>query len=130
MRYALFFPILLAGTCAAQGRHAGVERPATAPSVLARDMLTLHNGVRSGAGVAPLAWSDRLAAVAHAGADNLIARRQFGRGLHSSYGENLSEIGGAPASPEQVVDAWAGESRNYDYASNACRGVCGHYTQI
>jgi pathogenesis-related protein 1 len=29
-----------------------------------------------------------------------------------------------------VVGAWAGESRNYDYASNKCRGVCGHYTQI
>jgi pathogenesis-related protein 1 len=29
-----------------------------------------------------------------------------------------------------VVNAWAAESRNYDYRSNCCRGVCGHYTQI
>jgi hypothetical protein len=46
------------------------------------------------------------------------------------YGENLFEMRGASASPAQVVAAWASESRNYDYNSNRCRGVCGHYTQI
>ena len=28
------------------------------------------------------------------------------------------------------VGAWAAESRSYDYPSNRCSGVCGHYTQI
>jgi len=77
-----------------------------------------------------LAWSDRLAARAQDWADTLLARRQFVHRPDRTYGENLFEIAGAPASPEQVVNAWAAESRNYDYSSNKCRGVCGHYTQV
>ncbi len=37
---------------------------------------------------------------------------------------------GAPASPAQVVNAWDSEAADYDYSSNKCRKVCGHYTQI
>jgi pathogenesis-related protein 1 len=58
-------------------------------------------------GVPPLAGSDRLAAHAQDWADTRAA-----------------------ASPAQAVDAWASESQNYDYNSNGCRGVCGHYTQM
>lgn len=29
-----------------------------------------------------------------------------------------------------AVSAWAAESTDYDYASNTCSGVCGHYTQV
>jgi pathogenesis-related protein 1 len=28
------------------------------------------------------------------------------------------------------VDRWASERTNYDYATNTCNGICGHYTQI
>src|SRR5258708_3683246 len=49
---------------------------------------------------------------------------------HSTYGENLFDINGAAASSAEVVNTWASESRNYDYSSNRCRGMCGHYTQI
>ena len=72
----------------------------------------------------------RLAARSQDWADTLLARRQFAHRPNSNYGENLFEIIGATASPAQVVKAWAEESRNYDYNSNRCRGVCGHYTQI
>jgi hypothetical protein len=75
-------------------------------------------------------WSDRLAARSQDWADTLLARRQFIHRPNSTYGENLFEITGAAASPAQVVNAWVAESRNYDYASNRCSGVCGHYTQI
>jgi uncharacterized protein YkwD len=80
--------------------------------------------------MAPLRWSDRLAARSQDWAGTLLARNQFVHRPNSVYGENLFEIAGATASPAQVVDAWAAESRNYDYSSNRCRGVCGHYTQI
>lgn len=130
MRYALWFLILLAGTGNAQWRHSGVGRPATAPPSLAREMLAAHNAVRARAGTPPLAWSDRLAARSQDWADMLLARRQFIHRSHSAYGENLFEITGAAASPAQVVKEWAAESRNYDYKSNGCSGVCGHYTQI
>ena len=93
-------------------------------------MLAAHNVVRGRAGVAPLTWSDRLAAHSQEWADTLWARKQFFHRPNSTYGENLFEVTGAIASPAQVVSAWAAESRNYDYSSNRCRGVCGHYTQI
>ena len=95
-----------------------------------RQMLAAHNSVRARVAVPPLVWSDRLATVAQDWANTLLTRREFSHRPNSSYGENLFEITGAPASPAHVVDTWAGESRNYDYNSNKCRGVCGHYTQI
>ena len=126
MRPTLWLLILLAGAGAAQTRRFDEA----APSSLARDMLAAHNGVRARARIAPLTWSDRLAAHAQDWADNLLKRRQFAHRPKSAYGENLFEITGAEASSAQVVNAWAAESRNYDYNSNGCRGVCGHYTQI
>jgi uncharacterized protein YkwD len=116
MRHAIWFLILLAGTNGA--------------SSLSRDMLAAHNAMRARVGVPPLAWSDRLAARAQQWADYLLARRLFMHHQRSTYGENLFDIAGATASPAQVVRAWASESRNYDYVSNRCSGVCGHYTQI
>jgi pathogenesis-related protein 1 len=97
---------------------------------LVRHMLAVHNSVRARVGLAPLSWSDPLAARAQDWADRLLARKRFEHRPDSAYGENLFEISGANASPAQVVNVWAGESRNYDYNSNRCRGVCGHYTQI
>jgi len=93
-------------------------------------MLAAHNAVRARAGTAPLTWSDGLAARSQDWADTLLTRKQFVHRPKSAYGENLFEITGASASPAQVVHAWAAESRNYDYNSNKCRGVCGHYTQM
>ena len=126
MRYRFWLVILLAGACVAQSRRLDEGRP----SSLAREMLAVHNALRARAGVAPLVWSDRLAAHAEEWADTLWVRRQFAHRPNSKYGENLFEITGATASAAQVVNAWAAESRNYDYGSNRCRGVCGHYTQI
>jgi pathogenesis-related protein 1 len=93
-------------------------------------MLAAHNAVRLRVGMAPLAWSSVLAASAQEWANVLLARRQFVHRPNSTYGQNLYEITGATASPAKVVNVWAWESRNYDYSSNRCRGVCGHYTQI
>jgi pathogenesis-related protein 1 len=78
----------------------------------------------------PLVWSDQVAAIAQEWAETLLARNQFIHRPKSIYGENLFEIDGAQASPAQVVREWASEARNYDYAANRCKGVCGHYTQI
>jgi pathogenesis-related protein 1 len=101
-----------------------------APSSLTRDMLAAHNEVRRRAGTAPLVWSDRLAERAQNWADTLLARGEFAHRPNGKYGENLYEIDGAYATAAEVVKEWASESRNYDYRSNKCHGVCGHYTQI
>ena len=103
---------------------------ATASPNLAEEMTRAHNSVRAGVGSAPLTWSDQLAGNAQEWADTLVRRGQFAHRPNSNYGENLYEITGGFASPEDVVEAWAGESRDYSYRSNSCRGVCGHYTQI
>ena len=112
MRHLLWLLLLLAGNGAAQ------------------DLLTAHNAVRARSHVAPLVWSDRLAKHAQEWADTLLARGEFGHRPNLTYGENLYEIRGAAATPARVVGAWAAESKYYDYRSNTCQGVCGHYTQI
>ena len=93
-------------------------------------MLAAHNAVRADVGLRALVWSDRLAKHARDWADTLVARKLFRHNPDSKYGENLFEINGSTATPKQVVNAWASESRDYDYKANACRGICGHYTQI
>jgi pathogenesis-related protein 1 len=130
MRQAIWCLVMLAGTGSAQWRHFGEGPRAPEPPHLSRHMLAAHNAVRARVGIPPLEWSDRLAARAQGWADSLLARKQFIHRPNSAYGENLFEITGAAASPAQVVDAWAAESRDYNYTSNQCSGVCGHYTQI
>ena len=95
-----------------------------------RDILAAHNSVRAKVGVAPLVWSKELEAAARQWADKLLASGEFGHTPDLNYGQNLFEIRGRRASAAQVVGDWAGEAKNYNAASNRCRGVCGHYTQI
>jgi uncharacterized protein YkwD len=123
MRHQYWLLIVLTASGGAQWRRFGQAPPP-------REMLAAHNSVRARMGIPPLAWSDRLAERAQNWADTLVARNQFVHRPDSPYGQNLFEITGAPATPAQVVRAWASESRDYDYASNRCRAVCGHYTQI
>ena len=130
MRCALWLLIVTTGTANAQWRHFGEGLPANTPSVFSRDIVAAHNAVRRHAGVPTLVWSGRLASVAQDWANILIARRQFFHRPNGNYGENLFEITGATISSTEVVREWASESRSYDYSSNQCRGVCGHYTQI
>ena len=124
MRHTFLLLLLLAGTSEAQWHTFGPR------SALARDMVDAHNAVRAGVKMPPLIWSDRLAERAQDWADTLLARRQFAHRQKSPYGENLFEITGGSSTSAQVVKAWADEVRDYDYKSNKCRGMCGHYTQI
>jgi pathogenesis-related protein 1 len=97
---------------------------------ISQEMVAAHNAVRSRVNVPPLSWSDKLAAAAQQWAGTLIARKQFEHNPKSPYGENLFEIEGANAKPADVVNDWASEAKDYDYATNKCRKVCGHYTQV
>jgi pathogenesis-related protein 1 len=130
MRLAIWFLIARAGTGSEQWRRFGHGPAEPAQPSLSRGMLAAHNAVRACVGMPPPAWSDRLAARSQDWAGTLPARRQFIHRPNSTYGENLFEIAGASASAAQVVNAWAAESRNYDYISNGCSSVCGHCTQI
>jgi len=104
--------------------------PAPSAGSFEIEMLDAHNLVRREVPVPPLVWSTKLAAVARERAGYLLSTGRFEHQKGPAYGENLFEARGAVASAARVVIAWASESANYDYRNNACRGTCGHYTQI
>lgn len=99
----------------------------------------LHNQVRAEVGVGPMTWDPDLAAIAQAWAETctdqmapagLIDHNPDRSNDYPGYvGENVYGAGGN-ATPEAAVGLWAGEKANYDYDSNTCSGICGHYTQI
>jgi pathogenesis-related protein 1 len=93
-------------------------------------MLAAHNRVRATLDLPPLRWSDKLAGVAYEWAVILLRTSAFDHRRPNRYGENLFEIRGGSVEAKDVVAAWADEARDYNYHSNTCRGVCGHYTQI
>jgi pathogenesis-related protein 1 len=122
MRYALCLLLLW--------QHPAADQKYAAPYSLSKDMVAAHNSVRTAVKVGPLAWSDKLAAVAQEWADHLLAKNEFAHRPNSRYGENLFEVDGGQVSAGQVVEDWASEAREYDYHLNHCTGVCGHYTQL
>jgi pathogenesis-related protein 1 len=94
-------------------------------------MTLAHNAARAAVmpaanpPIPPLTWSATVATSAQAWADKCMF-------MHSgnAYGENIYAGAGMDATPQQVVDSWAGEAKDYDYATNSCSDVCGHYTQV
>lgn len=102
-------------------------------------MTAAHNAVRAatGAGMPDLVWDDDVAAYAQAWSDEVAQNRgctlqhrpRDGGEWSQIYGENAYK-GWAPPTAQQVVDMWASELADYDYETNTCSAVCGHYTQI
>ena len=122
-------------------------KPASGPLDAAErgELLAAHDEWRSKVGVGPLAWSDSLAASAQDWAEHIRQTRscRIDASAHSQradIGENLayySPIRSSDGSTRQqsigasrVTNDWGREKRNYDAASNSCRGICGHYTQV
>lgn len=109
---------------------------AVCPLALAADgampeqMLAAHNAARTLVKTKPLVWSDRLAVNAQDWANLLITRQGLAHQKKSKYGENMYELSGGRATPEEVVKRWTAEAVDYDYKTNHCRTGCGHYTQV
>jgi pathogenesis-related protein 1 len=118
---------LIAALALAGGVH-GQARPDPAP--LARDILAAHTAVRARLRLRPLTWSARLESWARIWAEALLQRHEFAHRPKNPFGENLFAVVDGRVSPAQVVRSWASEAADYDYESNGCRRVCGHYTQI
>ena len=107
-------------------------------------MLNLLNNAR--AGVSPpattmpsLVWDPQLEAIAVRWAntctdlappigmlDHNASRR---RGFPVYVGENIAASAGL-ITPATAANLWMSEAAKYDFASNTCDGVCGHYTQV
>lgn len=107
-----------------------------APTAEAQAWLDGQNLIRRNAQPPPptplpaLTWSDDAAKVAQAWADGCVYQHDQNRGFR---GENIAA--NAPPSSwtlQDVINAWASESKFYDYAGNTCASgqECGHYTQL
>ncbi len=120
--------------------------PAFSKEIDTASIIAVHNKWRAEVGVTEkLGYSPALAIKAQAWADNL-KRNNHCRMQHSKpegdYGENLfwasarkSSDGSKDlqtVSPEKVVNSWASEKADFDYANNRCKlgKICGHYTQV
>lgn len=99
-------------------------------SGMAGEIVNAHNQWHQQAGVPPLSWSSELANYAQYWANQLSTRGTISHRQNNRFGENIFWISGRPASPAEVVNSWGNEVRDYDYGSNSCRKVCGHYTQV
>jgi uncharacterized protein YkwD len=99
----------------------------------------MHNEVRAMVGVGPMTWDPALAAVAQSWAEQCVDNTSpvglidHNAGRSDNYpgyvGENIYGSSGQ-ATPQGAVSSWASEASDYDYNSNSCSGVCGHYTQM
>ena len=132
MRWLLVLACMLA--CEPGMQPGAVVTPP--PTAEAQAWLDAQNVIRRDAqpvpspALPPLTWSADAAQVAQAWANNCTYQHNAGRGTR---GENIAA--NAPSgswSLQGVVSAWAGEVKDYDYASNTCASgkVCGHYTQL
>ena len=95
-------------------------------------IVAAHNRVRQRVGVPPLRWSEEVSRYAQDWANRLKAGHcRMQHRSNNGYGENLA-WGSGGLSPQSVVEMWAEEGEDYDYADNTCRQgqVCGHYTQV
>jgi pathogenesis-related protein 1 len=100
-----------------------------------------HNHWRAEVGSPDLVWSEPLAQAAQTWADHLSSNGCCAMSHSGSgYGENIYKVSAVVWSngrreiqsrtPQQIVDGWASEAKNYDYENNTCNGICGHYTQM
>ena len=78
-------------------------------------------------------WSDELAQVAQDYAEVCVFDHNSDRVSQqeefSYVGENLA-AGSGDADYAQFVKNWYAEVEDYNYNSNTCDDVCGHYTQV
>ncbi|VVB02114.1 unnamed protein product [Arabis nemorensis] len=93
-----------------------------------QDYVNGHNQARAEVGVGPIQWDERVAEFARSYANQRTGDCNL---IHSGgpYGENLAKSSG-DLSGISAVNLWVDEKANYDYPTNTCNGVCGHYTQV
>ena len=81
-------------------------------------------------------WNDELARVAQEYANRCVFEHnpdrtdQVMNQPFTSVGENLYATSRDPADVVAGVQDWYDEVADYDFNSNTCSNVCGHYTQV
>ncbi|RYY38472.1 MAG: hypothetical protein EOO08_14515 [Chitinophagaceae bacterium] len=135
MKYFILF-VLAAASLTAQAQ---ITRTGSAvPAAEAQAALDLHNSYRAEVNVAPLRWSERLAAFAQAWAAQQVkngCRMQHRPSTGTwaqQYGENIFWGNGRYFNASDASNAWYGEKKDFRYGpineSNYLQ--VGHYTQM
>lgn len=101
--------------------------------LLPAETLDVHNRVRAEVGVGPMVWDNKLAAFAQNYANVRSRDCALQHSPDEMYGENIA--GGWLKSKESMsgpiaAKLWYGEKKFYNYETNKCSGMCGHYTQM
>ncbi|MEZ4367461.1 MAG: CAP domain-containing protein [Kofleriaceae bacterium] len=128
--------VALVASCGADdgGGGGGGGEPVALAGILAA-----HNQVRASHGQAALSWDDDLAEIAATWAAACVDVEapagliDHNPGRSDTYPEYVGENifgSSAPTTGTSAVSAWASEESDYDYDTNTCTGVCGHYTQL
>jgi len=104
------------------------EKEIESPAIDKDQLLERHNYYRAKLGVPPLEWSDELAAFAQNWANHLAKSCDL---EHSdgNFGENLYWTSGT-ATPNDVVDLWASEEKNFNHTKRTYKSGTGHYSQL
>jgi len=109
----------------------------TTPASFSQEILYAHNAYRSAVGVAPLLWSDDLAAAARSWARSLSSNLDFQHDPNArNQGENLWMGTDGAFSLTQMVDTWGQEDQDFrngtfpDVSATGNWFDVGHYSQM
>ncbi|XP_050366075.1 pathogenesis-related protein 1-like [Argentina anserina] len=105
--------------------------PAKAQDPLADGFVQEHNKFRAMDGVPPVTWNETVADYARNYASSKSDTCEMVHSQNPPYGECIA-WGSFDMMPEQAVQLWADEKKDYNYDTNTCAPgkVCGHYTQV
>jgi len=114
-----------------------ISAASTSPASFSQELLHAHNAYRSAVGVAPLSWSNDLAAAARAWASSLSSELDFQHDPNArNQGENLWMGTAGAFSLTQMVDTWGQEEQNFrigtfpDVSTTGNWFDVGHYSQM
>jgi uncharacterized protein YkwD len=102
---------------------------AAGPSV-AQSFVDAHNADRAKHCAKPLAWSNEIARVAQAWADQLRAKGCVLQHSNNNYGENLAAGTAGTLDPDEVVKLWYDEGASYRFRDGGFSMSTGHFTQL
>ncbi|MGD1701188.1 MULTISPECIES: CAP family protein [unclassified Okeania] len=108
------------------------------PNIDTEKVLSAHNKWRQEVGTPDLTWSDDLAKFAQEWANKLAKDNSFEHRPDNKYGENIYQGTKKSVEPQEVVDYWASEKKDFKYGTfpdvvkdpQKDWSDVGHYTQI
>ncbi len=112
------------------------KKPAESTDPAINEILAAHNKYRSILNIAPLKWSDKLAANAKIWAERLARERRMYHSSGGNEGENLWMGSAGHYTLTNMVDRWGDEKRYFKegtfprVSTSGNWSDVGHYTQI